>query len=124
MDNTNADVMKEFESLLSRARFYRRGAIIPQKVLRGPKRKKQHQLTFGSDSWVLPTKTGYLVVCATGVNTSAIRLGRGFPTGTYIGSPYHPDGDTHWIGDKEISRDQWAKNVIETLKKKNGEAFQ
>ena len=123
MDNTNADVMKEFESLLSRARFYRRGAIIPQKVLRGPKRKKQHQLTFGSDSWVLPTKTGYLVVCATGVNTSAIRLGRGFPTGTYIGSPYHPDGDTHWIGDKEISRDQWAKNVIETLKKKNGEAF-
>ena len=123
MDNTNADVVQEFDSLLSRARFYKRGAIIPQKVLRGPKRKKQHQLTFGSDSWVLPTKTGYLVVCATGVNTSAIRLGRGFPTGTYIGSPYHPDGDTHWIGDKEISRDQWAKNVIETLKKKNGEAF-
>lgn len=122
MDNTNADVLQEFDSLLSRTRFYRQGAIIPQKVLRGPKRKKQHQLTFGSDSWVLPTKTGYLVVCATGVNTSAIRL-RGLPAGTYIGSPYHPGGETHWQGDKGISRDQWAKNVIETLKKKNGEAF-
>lgn len=54
--------MSELQSLKARAQFYPKGHIVPHRVFAVTPRKYQHLLTFGCDSWVLPGKSGYVVI--------------------------------------------------------------
>lgn len=67
----------KLDEIKSRAQFFKQGSIIPRRILACSKRRQQHLFRFGSDSWVIPTKTGYLVICNTDQEgASAINIKR------------------------------------------------
>lgn len=85
----------------SKAEFFKKGSIIPQRILRGP-RKFKHKVCFGSDSYVLPSKRGYVIACMTkeSICGSAISLKCNIYKNrniTLIGSAYHKDSDLSWV---------------------------
>lgn len=67
----------KLDEIKNRAQFFKKGSIIPRRILACSKRRQQHLFRFGSDSWVIPTKTGYLVICNTDQEgASAINIKR------------------------------------------------
>ena len=112
--------MSEFiDQLKARSQFFKKGHIIPTRVLRCSKRKMQHTVQFGSDVWVLPTKSGYLCLCDMTIEgASAVHLSRVVGNTNYNGSPYHIGG-THWVGNFELTDEEFEVSVRKTLEEKN-----
>lgn len=108
----------EFEKLKRRAEFFKKGTIIPQRILRGP-RKQKHGVTFGSDSYAVPTGVGYLVITLCGRMGSAVNM-RNVRNAAFFGSPYTPRGGTRWFGNAHLSGEEFAAEVIDELNKMNG----
>lgn len=116
--------MSKLEAIKKRAQFFKRGSIVPTRILRCSKRKQQHTVRFWGDSWALPTKTGYLVICGTAENPNASAISvkrlKGMGHAVYNGSPYH-SGVTHFIGNSGFSEEEFERAVLEMLAMKNGE---
>ena len=99
--------------LKSRVEFYPAGRIVPQRVLKGP-RKQKHRVVFGSDSWLVPTVGGYVVLVDCGVNGAALRLHRNLHNVCLEGSPYS-NGATHWVGNAELSEQEYAEYIMRVV---------
>lgn len=116
--------MNNYEQIKRRAQFFKRGSIIPTRVLRCSKRKLQHLVKFGRDSWVLPTKTGYVIVCdaphdagQAPIDMSGYRF---LGTVNLDGSPYHK-GESYWIGTPLPYSEDFEQEVLWAIAEKNGE---
>lgn len=99
--------------LKSRVEFYPAGRIVPQRVLKGP-RKQKHRVVFGSNSWLVPTVGGYVVLVDCGINGAALRLHPNLRNACLQGSPYSV-GDTHWIGNAVYSAQEYAEYIMSKL---------
>ncbi len=106
--------MTTLSELKARNEFYKKGSIIPQRVLKS-ERKKKHHITFGSDTWLVPTKSGYLCICDTGEHGSAVKFSYKLRNAQMVGSPY--SGATHWVGNTNRTNDQHENYVLELLTK-------
>lgn len=106
--------MRTLQQLKDTAKFFKRGSIVPRKVLACSPRKRQHQVCFGSDSWVLPGENGYVVFFHDVPGGSAIFLHGKGPLHIQ-GSPYHPSGITNWIGDFKLSAEDQIQKINELL---------
>lgn len=90
------------EQFKEAAEFFPAGRIVPQRILKGPRRYK-HKVKFGSDSWALPTPRGYLVAQDAGRCALYIGMGNRFQIYgksyklTLDGSPYVPNGGTNFV---------------------------
>lgn len=98
------------------AKFFPKGRIIPQRILKGP-RKSKHLFRFGGDAWAIPSPTGYVVAVDSEGGGSAVRIEQPrarltYParhctnmnahakTYTLQGSPYVKNGSTRLIGNQ------------------------
>ena len=106
--------MTTLSELKARNEFYKKGSIIPQRVLKA-ERKKKHHVKFGSDTWVVPTKSGYLCICDTGKDGSALKFSHKLKNATMVGSPY--GGTTRWIGNTNGTDSQHETYVLNQLAK-------
>lgn len=106
--------MTTLSGLKARNEFYKKGSIIPQRVLK-TERKKKHHVMFGSDTWIVPTKSGYLCICDTGEHCSAVKFSHKLKNAHLVGSPY--GGTTHWIGNTNRTNDQHEADVLTQLAK-------
>lgn len=116
--------MKSLAEFKERAQFFKRGSIIPTRVLRCSKRKLQHLVKFGRDSWVLPTKTGYVIVCDAQHDAEQAPIDmRGYHYAGWVnldGSPYHK-GDSYWIDNSLPPGEDFEQVVLRAIAEKNGE---
>lgn len=103
-----------------RAEFIKSGSIIPQRILRGESKKK-HKVVAGCDVWAIPTPKGYLIAadCRGG---SVLKIKDGIKNLNLIGSPYTPGGLTHWIGNHNLSDEDWGNYLLKvyTMRMYNG----
>ena len=99
--------------LKSRVEFYPAGRIVPQRVLKGP-RKQKHRVVFGSDSWLVPTVGGYVVLVDCGVNGATLSFRSNLRNACLEGAPYSVGG-THWIGNTGYSAQEYAEYVMSKL---------
>jgi len=98
------------EEFKKRAEFFPAGKIIPQRILKGPRRIK-HLCNFSYDSYAVRTNGGYIVLC---INDGSSKISKtssaailNYPIGSrcfgknrilrLYGSPYTPGGVTHWL---------------------------
>lgn len=116
MNNTS-----ELDKIKARAQFFKRGHIIPRRILGASKRKLQHLVKFGSDAWVIPTKTGYLCICELQEGDSAIQILRSPKVAVeFTASPYHKNGTgTHWIGNHQQNKEDFEISVLDKITEKN-----
>ena len=57
-------IYKPFESIeeiKAKGEFFPKGRIVPRRICSVRPSKNQHKLTFNSDQWAFPTRSGYLV---------------------------------------------------------------
>ena len=108
----------EFEKLKRRAEFFKKGTIIPQRILRGP-RKQKHGMTFGSDSYAIPTGAGYLIIVLCGEKGSAVVMSQWVRNALFRGSPHTKGGNTFWYGNAGLSDGEFAAKAIDVLNKMN-----
>ena len=106
--------MTTLSELKSRNEFYKKGSIVPQRVLK-TERKKKHYVLFGSDTWIVPTKSGYLCICDTGEDGSALKFSHKLKNATMVGSPY--GGSTRLVGNTRQTVEQHETTVLEVLAK-------
>jgi len=105
------------EDIQRRGEFFKRGQIIPQRILKCNKRRHAHRKVFGSNSYAIPVNGGYLVACFhSDDNSSAIRILLGMKSCLVLGSPYGMRG-TWWVGNYQLSDDDFIKLLNETLMK-------
>ncbi|CNI75612.1 Uncharacterised protein [Yersinia massiliensis] len=118
--------------LKARAEFFKKGSIIPQRIFKG-RRKTKHFVVFGSDSWVIPSYHGYVVLVDSKNSDCAIRIRgprrdsdcvvgsewrrsfRNHKQPSLRGSPYFYMGITRWMGNYGITDDEWAAMVEQAL---------
>ncbi|PSH38345.1 hypothetical protein BA192_07855 [Yersinia pseudotuberculosis] len=107
----------------SRAEFFKKGSIIPQRIFKG-RRKTKHFIVFGSDSWVIPTHHGYVVMVDSRNSDCAIRINWRKNYSSYkqliiYGSPYFHEGTTKLEGNFNLSDHEWAANVALWLRERS-----
>lgn len=122
-------MFKTIDDFKRAAEFFPAGRIIPQRILKGP-RKYKHRITFGSDSWAVNTPGGYVIAINTGETGSGIRIKPGLPEpSVYVpwkkklrrkarpkginlyGSPYTKGGGTHWVGNTGRAEEKWLEAI-------------
>lgn len=99
MGDSKFKMYREFKTLdefKQKASIIKKGSIIPTRVLRCSKRKKQHKLRASCDLYFLPTLTGNLVV-KFDKKVSAFVSVKGLSNAVLKGSTYVVKGQTHWI---------------------------
>ena len=101
--------MKSIEEFKAKAEFFKAGSIIPQRVLKGP-RKVKHLIKFGSDSWVMPSYGGYIVAFDCKDTGSAIKINWQLKNANLYGSPYG-NWETFWCGNTKTSDEKWIENI-------------
>lgn len=106
--------MTTLSELKARNEFYKKGSIVPQRVLK-TERKKKHYVLFGSDTWIVPTKSGYLCICDTGKDGSALKFSYKLKNAHLVASPY--GGKTHWVANTNRTNDQYETDVLTQLAK-------
>jgi len=108
---------KNIADIKARGEFIKKGKIIPARILKSSKRKKQHCVKTNSNQWVIPTISGYLVFVENndGDFESAIIISN-ITDNVFEGSPYN-SGGTHWQGNSGMSDDDFINkfNEIYTL---------
>lgn len=103
------------DDIKSRAKFFKAGSIIPRNILKCRPRKYQHIVRFGLDTWAIPGATGWVCIQHHTKDSSAIKIVRGVKGSIVLdGSPYHP-GNTYWVGDFQISKEDFLSSVVERL---------
>lgn len=103
--------MKQFDNIddvKAACEFFPKGRIIPQRILHVQKRKYRCRKFFGSDSWAMPTPSGYIVLVDCNKSGSAIHL-RSIKNSTIKGSVYTTNGETVWIGNFERTDEKWLE---------------
>lgn len=95
---------KTFDDVMRQGEAFRKGQIIPQRILKGP-RKLKHQVIFGCDCWAFCTPKGYIVFNKMGENESAARI-TNIKNQELLGSPYTPGGTTCFLGAFGMSDDE------------------
>lgn len=120
------DGFVSMEQFKAAAEFFPKGRIIPQRILKGP-RKVKHLWLFGGDAWAIPTPNGYVVAVDTEGDGSVIRgkLQRNLVYGakskprtyTLQGSAYATNGDTAFVGNIG-GDDAWLASLNETIGRK------
>ncbi len=114
--------------LKARAEFFKKGSIIPQRIFKG-RRKTKHFVVFGSDSLVIPSYHGYVVLVDSRNSDCAIRIRgprrdsdcvvrseglRSYSNHKQLilrGSPYFHGGITKWMGNSCITDDEWVAMI-------------
>ena len=104
----NAEIW--LRELKSRVEFYPAGRIVPQRVLKGP-RKQKHRVVFDSNSWLVPTVGGYVVLVDCGANGAALRVRSSLCNVCLEGSPYS-NGATRWVGNAGLSEQEYAEYIM------------
>ena len=100
---------KSIEDIKLRGEYLKKGKIIPSRMVKCSKRKKQHCIKTGSNQWAIPTLTGYLVFVENndGEFFSAVSIDN-VSNANFNGSPYHLGG-TYWQGNADIDSDEFLK---------------
>jgi hypothetical protein len=107
--------MSNLEALKARAKFYKAGAIIPRNILKCSKRKYQHLVKFGVDTWALPGVNGWVCIQHHTRGSAAIKLLKGgVGCLKFDGSPYH-SGKSLWQGDLHMSEEEHYNKILEAL---------
>ncbi len=96
------------EKFKARAEFFKKGSIIPQRILKGDRRKK-HVVKFGSDCWAIPTPLGYLVAVDCTNGGSVVRVSKVPKNLHLVGSPY--GGSTFWHGNHLLTDKEWSEQL-------------
>lgn len=96
------------ETFKARAEFFKKGSIIPQRILKGG-RKKKHVVKFGSDCWAIPTPLGYLVAVDYTNGGSVVIVSQVTKNLHLFGSPY--GGSTHWYGNHLLTDSEWSARL-------------
>lgn len=103
------------DAIKARAKFYKAGSIIPRNILKCSRRKYQHIIRFGSDTWAIPGATGWVCISHHSPGSSAVQIVRGGKGDlVFDGSPYQ-SGGTHFEGDYQISEEVFLSAVIGRL---------
>lgn len=103
------------DEIKSRAKFFKAGSIIPRNILKCSRRKYQHIVRFGADTWAMPGATGWVCIQRHTKDSSAIKIVRGGKGHlVFSGSPYQ-SGDTYLEGDAQRSEEDLLHAVIERL---------
>ena len=106
---------KSIEDMQRRGEFFRRGQIIPQRILKCSKRRHAHRKVFGSDSYVIAVNGSYLVACFhSDDNSSAIKILSGIKNCNLHSSPYGISR-TCWIGNYQTSDSDFLKLLNKTM---------
>lgn len=114
------------EDFMNRSEFFPKGKIIPQRILKGP-RKLKHLIKFSYDSHVLRTESGYIILIdnSSKHHESQQTFGSGLPKHKRVGkdtvvvmkgSAYTPDGQSLWLFKYKTipSSDLSGKQVVRT----------
>ena len=114
------------EDFMSRSAFFPKGRIIPQRILKSP-RKLKHMFKFSYDSHVLGTEAGYILLIDNSSERHESRgtLNNGLPRHKRVGedtvvvmkgSAYTPDGQSLWLFKYKTipSSDLSGKQVVRT----------
>lgn len=106
---------KSIEDIQRRGEFFKRGQIIPQRILKCNKRRHAHKKVFGSDSYAIPVNGSYLIACFhKDSSSSAIKLLYGARNCNFSGSPYG-SRDNYWVGNYQLSDGDFLKLLNENL---------
>lgn len=110
--------MSELQSIKARARFYPKGHIVPHRIFAVTPRKYQHLLTFGCASWVLPGKSGYVVI-QEGHKTQGgccMRLEKGIRGHAHLRGSiwFGPGFKTTFVGDLDEGQGQFALEALQS----------
>ena len=102
----------------SKAEFFKKGTIIPQRILKGP-RKLKHHIIFGSNVWCIPTPKGYLIAVDISNGDCVVRLkySHKHKDINLFSSPYTKKGVTRWIGNHESNPEDWQKLLDKQLER-------
>lgn len=112
--------MSNIEAIKARAKFYKKGSVVPRNIASVSKKKFQHLLKFGTDTWALPGKNGWVCIIfhseeipAVGV-TATRKMCR--HRVTIQGSPNFPGrGSTVFVGNINSTPEQHYAAAIEML---------
>lgn len=107
---------RTIEQIKTAGRFYKAGSIIPERALSTRPKAKRHLIKFASDCWVIGvSKSGSMVVAVDCKEVGSIfaipYLVRGV---TCVGGKY-VSGNTHWVGNTNMTDDQWAESIEKEL---------
>lgn len=109
--------MNTINDFKARAEFFPAGRIIPQRILKGP-RKIKCRVRFGGNSWALPTECGYVIACDAGESGSAISIHR-VSNCALFAAPYTPRGGVFWVGNARQTDQQWGELVWREVRRHN-----
>lgn len=114
------------EDFMNRSEFFPKGKIIPQRILKGP-RKLKHLIKFSYDSHVLRTESGYIILIdnSSDPHESQQTFDSGLPKHKRVGkdtvvvmkgSAYTPGGQSLWLFKYKTipSSDLSGKQVVRT----------
>lgn len=90
---------KPFQSIneiKSKSEFFKKGQVIPKRILKVCKPKSQHKLTFHNDCYAFSTPNGYIVFVDNTSKRPEFANVRDLKNAALEGSPY--GGRTHWYG--------------------------
>lgn len=106
------------------AEFFPAGRIIPQRILKGPRKLKQY-FKFAVDCWAIPTPRGYVIAADSRKAGCAIRYcapadhwtlnGKLKREINMFGSPYFKNGATNWTGNCGRTDEQWIDDLNNVL---------
>lgn len=107
------------EEMKSKGEFFKRGSIVPRRILAASSRRFQSRITFGSDSWAFPTPKGYLVFSNSDMDGEylALRITECIcrimkKKITIDGSIYTPGGGTDILGSINCNNKvQWLETI-------------
>lgn len=111
--------MKSFNSIeqaKSQAMFFKKGHIIPTRIIKVAKRKYQHRILFGSDMWVLTGKNGYVCFSNQTGKTCAIKV-NGCELLTAKAAPYFDNGHNYFQGNLGLTDEKWLLEINRLLEK-------
>jgi len=96
-------MFSSIQDFKDRAEFFPAGKIIPQRILKGP-RKFKSNIRFDCRSWAMRTDFGYVIAAelASSQHGDCVISIKHTKNAHLKGSPYYPKSDgkgTIWIGD-------------------------
>lgn len=98
----SAAKFKPFKSVgdfKSKSEFFKKGSILPSRILKCSKARASHACKAGSNQYAIPTPSGYFVFVESkdGDFDCALRF-TSIKNARFKGSPYQTNGDSLWGG--------------------------
>ena len=114
---------KNIEDIKSRGEFFKKGKIIPSRILKCSKRKKQHCVKTNSNHWAIPTVSGYLVFVENNDGDfESIAIISHVNNCEFKCSPYNLGG-TYWQGNNNTSEKDFIKIFNDRYKLMNNREY-